>query len=151
MTDDAPGRLWFDRFHQAFLDGDLGVIWELQTAASRALTLERMAEALSRVAADRDYRRLLKDRMGTDIHGMEPKAAWEAFTGASCRHMAAGDVRWTFAGEEREGDRVVVRIAAGGRALPAGFDGSMEQVLVLEGGEWRLDKQATEEDRPRTP
>jgi len=150
VSDDAPGRLWFDRFYQAFLAADLDAIWTLQTAASRALVLERMAEAVARAGSDAEYRRHLRERMGTDIAGMEPKAAWEAFTGASCRHMASGDIRWTYAGEESDGDRRVVRIAAGGRALPAGFDGEMEQVLVLEEGQWRLDKHATEQ-RPRTP
>jgi len=143
---EAPGRAWFDRFQQAFLDHDLETIWALQTRASHALMLLRMQQALDRAGTDAEYRRLLKERMGSDITGLDPKAAWEAYTLASCAHIAAGHMRWEYVGEESDAERVLLRLepVGGSRPLPAGM-GQLVQVLLEEDGELRLDKPATEE------
>lgn len=142
--EEQPGRDWFDRFEQAFLDADLDEIWSLQTAASHTLTLERLAEKIEQANADADVRRSLRQGMGLDIAGMTPRAAWEALTRASCEHMAAGHMVWRFLGEEPGDDRIVVRLAPGGTRLPPGMDGELVQVLVREDGGWKLDKPASE-------
>lgn len=143
--EEQPGRDWFDRFQQAFLDADLETIWNLQTEASHALMLERLAGTIAQAQADPGVRRSLRQRMGVDVHAMTPREAWNSYTRASCEHMAAGHMVWRFLGEERDGEQVVVRLAPGGtRPLPPGMDGELVQVLVREEGGWKLDKPASE-------
>jgi len=126
--DSQPGLTWFNRFLQAFLDENLAAIWSLQTRASRELTLERLS--------DPEAVRTLAETMGVPVEGRPPREVWETMTRASCREMAAGRNVWEYAGEARDGDVLVVRMA-----LPLG---ETEQVLVEEDGDWKLDKVATE-------
>ena len=143
---ETPGRAWFDRWQAAFLAADLDTIWALQTQASHDMTLASLKETLQAARRDPKIAKALQDRMGADVGGLEPKQVWEAFTKASCEHTAAGHMVWEFVSEERDGEHVVVRLAPGGsRPMPAGMGGELEQVLVEEDGEWRLDKPASEQ------
>jgi len=142
-----PGRAWFDRFQDAFCRADLDAIWAMQTSASHALTLARLAETIAQARRDPNVEKALRDRMGPDVRDLTPKEVWTAYTQASCEHAAKGHMVWEYVGEESDGDRVVVRLKPGGnRPLPAGMDGELVQVLVQEkDGEWRLDKPLSEE------
>ena len=144
MTE-QPGRIWFDKFMAAFAKADLDAIWELQTKASHALILERMAATVERTRTDPDFREALNRQMGIDIHDADPKLAWQAYTQASALAMARGAMTWRYVGEEANDGRIVVRMIAEGPAVPAAMSGELVQVLVEEDGELRLDKPASAE------